>query len=208
MLKAMDFYNAFIFWLEHHESFGYLAVFLISAAESMAFVGLLIPGGNLAIGMGVLTSYGFFGFWRMILLSTIGAIVGDVISFYLGKWVKRFFKKGSKILKLNYLEIGEKFFIRHGGKSVFIGRFVGPMRPVIPFVAGMFSMRFWKFMFYNATSAFLWSLLFLTSGFLGGEWWKKLESLTMKMLLFVLPTVFILIAMWLARERKQKKETK
>lgn len=192
--------------MEQNEAWGYIITLLVSMGESLAFAGLLIPGGNIAIGIGILISYGFFGFWKMIWMSTLGAIIGDILSFYLGKWSKKFFKKDSRVMKLEYLENGEKFFKRHGGKSVFLGRFIGPLRPIIPFVAGMFSMKFGKFMFYNATSAFLWSILFLGSGYFGGEWWKTLESFKMKMLLFILPTVFVLIAMWLAKEKKEKKE--
>jgi len=192
-------------WLEQYGAWGYLFVFLTSTFESLAFIGLIVPGGNFAMVVGILCSYDFFGFWRMVWMSTIGAIIGDILSFYLGKWSTRFFKPDSRWLNSKYLERGEEFFIKHGGKSVFLGRFVGPIRPIIPFVAGMFSMSFWRFMVYNALSAFIWSVYFLGIGYWGGEYWKILPGWTERSVLFLIPLISVLVA-WVVL-KKRKKET-
>ncbi|OGZ03005.1 MAG: hypothetical protein A2430_02980 [Candidatus Liptonbacteria bacterium RIFOXYC1_FULL_36_8] len=190
--------------IKNNTEWGYFFAFAISFLESLAFVGLAVPGGNLALVMGISTAYHFFGFWTMILISTLGAIFGDVASFYFGKWSVKFFRPDSKILNLKYLNRGEEFFIRHGGKSVFLGRFAGPIRPIIPYIAGLFSMSFRWFMFYNITSAFLWSLLFIGGGYFGGHSWKMINNWSMKIVLFVFPTLVVVIVGFLLKKKNGK----
>lgn len=112
----------------------------------------------------------------MIFAATLGAIMGDVISYMLGKYGSGFLLKHKKILKLSHIEEGRRFFINHGVKSIFIGRFIGPIRSVLPLIAGSLSVNFTKFMFYNILSAFLWVLVYIVIGYYFGNYFREIES--------------------------------
>jgi undecaprenyl-diphosphatase len=98
-----------------------------------------------------------------------GAVLGDCTSFFLGKFAKQRirniwpFRNHPK-----WLYNGEKFFARHGGKSIIIGRFVGPIRPVLPLVAGMLNMPSWRFISINLVSALGWAPLYILPGYFFG----------------------------------------
>ena len=120
---------------------GYLVIFLVSLLESLAFVGIFIPGTVVIVFAGFAAAQGYLQVAAVLWFAAIGAIVGDALSFSLGKRGTRLFRNEHKILRAAHLERGEKFLKQHGSKSVFLGRFIGPIRPIIPFVAGMLKMN-------------------------------------------------------------------
>ena len=82
----------------------------------------------------------------------VGAILGDGLSFYLGQRGTQLVRPESKLFTASRMQKAFQFFQRHGGKSVFFGRFVGPMRAVIPFIAGMSRMNMREFLLWNMSS--------------------------------------------------------
>ena len=164
----MDYLNLLMSTLESIGGFGYWLIFLIAFAESLAFVGTILPGTTLVVFAGLLASLGHFSVVILILFAAVGAILGDGLSYFLGTKGKDFFKNENKFLKLSHLEKGEEFFKKHGPKSVFLGRFIGFIRPIIPFVAGLSKMNKWTFLFWNVSSAFLWAILYLLIGYFFG----------------------------------------
>jgi len=172
----MDF-NTLLPTLEHLNYLGYWLVLLAAFLESVAFVGAIFPGSAVVVLMGFLASRGLFHIGDLIWFATAGAILGDGLSYYLGKRGFKFFRRHAGfLLKDVYLEKGEKFFKDHGGKSVFLGRFVAGIRTVIPFVAGMVKMEARQFFFWNILSAFLWSISHLLVGYFFGEAWNVIET--------------------------------
>jgi membrane protein DedA with SNARE-associated domain len=93
-----------------------------------------------------------------------------------------------------FLEKGKVFFENHGGKSVFLGRFMGPLRPIIPFVAGAMHMRVRRFLFWNITSAFFWSIFYLYLGYFFGEVWASVEKWTGRISLGLIAIFLIAVA--------------
>lgn len=149
----------------------YLIVLLVSLLESLAFVGLAVPGSVIIIFAGFVASRGILDIGDLIWFVAIGAILGDGISFYLGKRGLAFLRRHDKIFKDEHLAKTEAFFKKHGNESVFFGRFISPIRPVIPFVAGMSQMDTKQFFFWNIVSAFGFAIAFLSMGyFVGGAW--------------------------------------
>lgn len=163
-----NFYNI-LPTIETFRPVGYLFIFLFAVLESVAFAGLFVPGTLFTIFFGFLVAQGTLTFGWSAVLAISGAIIGDGLSFYLGRHSGRWFKDDSRWLKKSYLDRGQKFFEKHGAKSVFIGRFVGPIRPFIPFVAGLSNMKRPLFFIYNFTSATLWGLLYLGIGYYLGK---------------------------------------
>lgn len=156
-------------WLTANPQWVAAFIFLISFLESLALAGIIIPGVLLLFGVSVVAGSGTLGVWPTLLSGLIGAVLGDCISFFLGKVAKH------RILGMwpfrkypQWLENGEKFFNRHGGKSIIIGRFVGPLRPVLPLVAGMLDMSSVRFVSINFVSAAGWAPTYLLPGYLFG----------------------------------------
>src|SRR3569832_3009442 len=125
-------------WISAHPHWGGLAVFAISRRESLAVVGLFVPGVAMMFGIGALVAVGARELWATLTWAAAGAIVGAGLSYWLGHHYKDRLRHMWPFRKYPALmRRGEMIFERHGGKSVLLGRFVGPVRPVITVVASM-----------------------------------------------------------------------
>lgn len=200
----MDYLNYFLPAVEHLGVFGYWLVLLVSLLESLAFVGVIVPGSLLVITAGFLSAHGYFDIGDLIWFAAIGAILGDGISYYLGTKGTRFFRNENKILKLNHLDRGKGFFKKHGNKSVFLGRFIGPVRPIIPFVAGLSKMDKKSFIFWNVISAFLWAAANLFLGYFFGGAAKSIEAWSTRAGVFMLFLFLILLFIWLIIKKSSR----
>ncbi len=154
---------------------GYGLVFVISIAEAMPFVGALIPGSILVMLSGFFAAQGYLDLGSLFWWTVAGSIIGDSIGYYLGTKGNRVFRAQNKFFKLSHLEKGKRFFQKHGKKSIFFGRFLGPIRPIIPFVAGLAKMESRSFYFWNIVSAFPWAASFLLLGYFFGGATKKVQ---------------------------------
>jgi undecaprenyl-diphosphatase len=178
----------------------YFLVFAFSFLESLIIAGIFIPGSFFLIFVGFLLTKNFLSIPLIILLATVGAIMGDYISFSLGKKGTRLFKEENRFLKLTSLEKGKLFFKKHGGKSILIGRFTGPFRSIAPFVAGTFKMDFKRFLFWNVFSAVLWACFYLFLGLFFGETWQIAERWATRAQLFFLIFLFFLLFLFLINQ--------
>jgi membrane protein DedA with SNARE-associated domain len=155
---TLDFVSA-------HSSWAFPVMFITSFGESFAFVSLLFPGTSILIVAGTLMSAGSLPYWPVLAGAVTGAVLGDSVSFWLGH---RFGDGLGRIWPFtrspDLLPSGIRFFARHGGKSVFIGRFFGPVRAVIPLAAGIMRMPRGWFWFANVTSALVWAPMLLFAG--------------------------------------------
>jgi membrane protein DedA with SNARE-associated domain len=143
-----------------------MSVIAITAfGESFAFLSLLFPGTTILIASGGLVQAGVIPFFSTALAGIAGAVLGDAISFWLGQ------KFGPLLPAIwpfrghpDMLERGAAFFRRFGGLSVFIGRFFGPLRAVIPIAAGTLRMPAGFFYVANILSALIWAPALIFSG--------------------------------------------
>lgn len=137
------------------------AVFVIgftAFGESFVFLSLLLPGTVILIAAGTLVSEGILSPLPSIVAGIVGAVLGDSVSFWLGK------KLGPALPRIwpfrrnpERLARGISFFERSGGSSVFIGRFFGPLRAVVPLAAGMMHLPPMRFYTANVLSALIWA---------------------------------------------------
>lgn len=159
-------------FLVAHPYYGLLFAFLVAFIESLPILGTLFPGSITMTFIGILVGRNVMPLAMTLFLGTLGAILGDIIGFWIGKHYKERlhtmwpFRKHPKLLKL--LLMGENFFQKHGGKSIIIGRFIGPTRSSVPLIAGLLKMRWPNFIVAALPSAFLWALLYLLPGILIG----------------------------------------
>lgn len=189
----MEFLISLLPKIQHLGALGYWIVLLISLAESLTFIGLIIPGAILVGLFGFFSAQGYLDIGDLIWFSAIGAILGDGISYYFGTRGTKLFRQENKILKLSHLESGEQFFKKHGNKSIFLGRFVSPLRSVIPFIAGLFRMDKKVFLFWNIISGILWAVSFLLLGYFFGSALNAIEIWSSRVGLFVLAVVVSVI---------------
>ena len=156
-------------WLEAHPALLPLALFLIACGESLAIVGLLVPGMALLFAFSTLAPASGMSAMHAMAWALAGAVVGDYLSFILGR---RLHGRLDQVWPLSryprLIADGERFFRRHGGKSVIFGRFVGPVRPVVPLIAGALLMSRSHFLACNVFSAVLWAPVTILPGFLVG----------------------------------------
>ncbi|MBN1957851.1 MAG: phosphatase PAP2 family protein [Desulfuromonadales bacterium] len=189
-----EIWNATLNWVAHHPAVAYPAIFLIAFSESLALVGLLVPGTALMIGIGAFVGNGALSLPTTLSVAILGAIAGDGISFWLGKHYHRDITHFWPFNKYSGLLVsGESFFHRHGGKSVFLGRFVGPVRPIIPVVAGMLDMPLSNFLWVNILSAVGWAFAYIMPGVLLGSSLALVGAVSMRLSLFVL---LLLLLIW------------
>jgi len=156
-------------WINDHPNLSGLITFLISTAESVAIIGTIVPGSIMMTAIGTLAGADIIPLWSTILWAILGAIAGDTISYSLGFHYKEHLRDLWPFRNQpQLLQSGEKFFRKYGGMSVFIGRFVGPVRALVPLVAGMLGMKPLRFVIANITSAIGWAPTYMLPGILLG----------------------------------------
>jgi undecaprenyl-diphosphatase len=154
--------------MQHLGYWSYWIALGISLLESLAFVGIIFPGTTLIVIIGFLSPQIGLDIGDLIWFCAIGAFIGDSVSYWLGRKGKNYFPGEGKLLRQNHFAAAEDFFERHGNKSIFLGRFVGPLRPIVPFVAGFLKMNIGSFLFWNIASAFAWAATHLLAGYFFG----------------------------------------
>jgi membrane protein DedA with SNARE-associated domain len=148
-----------------HRDWAVVIMFVTAFGESLAFLSLAFPGTSLLIAAGALMSGGTLSPVPIVIGAILGAVLGDTLSYWIGR---RFGATVTSIWPFTrhpeLLPNGIRFFERHGGKSVFIGRFFGPMRAIIPLAAGVMCMPRGWFWFANVASAVIWAPMLLFVG--------------------------------------------
>lgn len=152
-------------FISAHSHWAALIMFITAFGESFAFLSLLFPGTTLLIAAGTLMSGGTLPYTPVLIGAVLGATLGDSVSYWLGR---RFGHGIARIWPFTrnpeLLPNGIRFFARHGGKSVFVGRFFGPVRAVIPLAAGVMEMPRGRFWAANFGSALVWAPMLLFVG--------------------------------------------
>lgn len=175
-------------------------VFLVCVGEAVFILGLLVPSLPILLLVGGLITELQLDFWPIFFAATLGGIVGDAISYWIGYFLKDRIRTVWPFK--NYLPLiarGEIFFQRHGGKAIFIGRFITGLKAVVPGIAGMLGMKWGYFTFINTISAFVWAASHILPGMFLTGWLKSIGLSLELVILFgaiILGAVFLLIHYW------------
>jgi len=155
--------------LHAHPEWVAAAIALLAFIECFAIVGLIVPGVVLLYAAAFVAGGGDLGLWWALGCAVVGAVAGDSASYLLGR------RYGPAIRLLppfsnhpEWITRGERFFLRHGAAGIALGRFVGPIRPILPLIAGMLSFPSLRFHLVNAGSALVWAPAYILPGFLLG----------------------------------------
>lgn len=145
-------------------------VFVLAFGESMLVIGVLIPATALLMLTGGLVGSGTLSVLPILLWGSAGAIAGDALSFWIGKWLGPSVLRW-RILKRHRTTVARArlFFYRYGFLAVLVGRFLGPMRSTVPTVAGVMGMPDVRFQAANVISAILWMPVLLAPGYLAAR---------------------------------------
>ena len=160
----LEFINNYGVWI-------YAILFLIIFVETGLVVMPFLPGDSLLFAAGALAaSTGAMDPWVLMGLLFISAVLGDTLNYHIGKFIgPRVFEVESRFINKQHLAYTQKFFEKHGGKTIIFARFVPFARTFAPFVAGAGSMNYKYFLSYNVIGAFCWISSFITLGYLFGN---------------------------------------
>ncbi len=188
-------------WISANPAYAYLAVFLVAFAESVAVVGVIVPGVMILFGAGALIATGELAFWPTAALAIAGAISGDSLSYCIGVRYRSQIRAHWPFNRYpKPLDRGVAFFEKYGAMSVAFGRFVGPGRAIIPMVAGMMRMPRTRFAAANISSAIAWGPAYLAPGIIFGASLKlAAEAAARLAILILILSALLWAAVWLAQ---------
>lgn len=158
---VQEIVDAIVEFVRAHESWAMPAAFIVAFLESFCFLSLLWPGTAILVGISLLLAKSGVAA-TVVGPAVIAAGIGGSIGYAISYWIGEYYKDGIRNFypfrrNPSMIDSGKAFFDRWGALSVFIGHFFGPIRAVIPVVAGMYQVPQWQFQLANVTSAFLWS---------------------------------------------------
>lgn len=167
---------------------GYLGIFGIIFAESGLFLGFFFPGDSLLFTAGFLASQGFLHLGILLAVSFVAAILGDSFGYAFGKKIGPaiFTRKTSIFFRKDYMEKSRKFYEQYGAKTIILARFMPIVRTFAPILAGVGSMRYSLFLFFNIVGALMWSFGLILFGYYLGSIVPNPDR-------YLFPTVLVII---------------
>ncbi|RRV15646.1 bifunctional DedA family/phosphatase PAP2 family protein [Pseudomonas saudiphocaensis] len=156
-------------WLADYPQWLGLILFVAACLECLAVVGLLIPGTVLLFALAALAGSGILTLGETLLLGFVGGLLGDLLSYALGR---RYHQNIRRLRGLRnhpeWLAGAELYVARYGVASLLVGRFIGPLRPMLPLTAGMLDMPFGRFLLVSLVATAGWSMAYLLPGWTAG----------------------------------------
>ena len=129
-----------------------------------------LPGDSLLFAAGTFAALGSLNPFLLFGLLSTAAILGDTVNYHIGQYIgERAFSGEIKFLKQEYLEKTQEFYDKHGGKAIILARFVPIIRTFAPFVAGIGTMKYRKFISYNVIGGIVWVAIFISMGYFFGN---------------------------------------
>jgi membrane-associated protein len=147
-----------------------LILFLIVFAETGLVVTPFLPGDSLLFAAGTFAALGSLDPVLLILLLSAAAILGDTVNYWVGAYIgPRAFSGEVRWLRREYLDRTHAFYEKHGGKTIILARFIPIIRTFAPFVAGVGTMTYSRFLLYNVVGGVVWVTLFVLAGYYFGN---------------------------------------
>ena len=192
--------------IQNYGMWTYLIFFIIIFCETGLVVTPFLPGDSLLFVAGTFAALGSLNLTWLVVLLSVAAILGDTINYWIGNYIgpKVFQMQNSRVFRKEYLDRTHQFYEKYGPITIVIGRFVPIIRTFAPFLAGVGSMTYGKFLTYNVVGGILWIASFTLGGYFFGNlpFVKKNFTLVIIVIIVisVMPTVFEYI-----RQRRQAK---
>jgi len=183
----------------------YGILFAVIFVETGLVIMPFLPGDSLLFAAGTFAALGSLNIWGLIGLLIAAAFLGDTVNYSIGHYLgDRAYN--IKWIKKEYFEKTHAFFEKHGGKAIFLARFVPIVRTFAPFVAGIGKMSYGYFITYNLVGGVTWVLLFTMTGFLFGNIPFVRENFEYVIIVIILISVLPMVYEWLKAKRETKAE--
>lgn len=149
----------------------YAIFFLIVFLETGLVVTPFLPGDSLLFAIGTFAALGSLDLRLSIIILSSAAIIGDTVNYWIGynAGPRIFRREDALFFRKDYLIKTHRFYERHGGKTIIFARFIPIIRTFAPFVAGIGTMNYWRFIAYNITGGIAWVVIFISSGYFFGN---------------------------------------
>lgn len=186
----------------------YVILFLIIFIETGLVIFPFLPGDSLIFAAAALSAnaHAKLNVWILFILFLIAAVVGDSVNYEIGEHFSHYATKQSllkRLIKQEHLDDAHKFFERHGGKTIALGRFVPIIRTFVPFVAGSGSMHYRRFLIYNVIGATAWVGICTAAGY----WFGNIPAVQEHFSLIIMGIVLVsVIPVAIAALNKRKKK--
>ncbi len=188
-----------------YRNWTYLILFCIIFCETGLVVTPFLPGDSLLFAAGANAALGILNIWILIGLLCVAAILGDSVNYSLGKFFEgKVFERNYRLIKKEYLYRTQEFYEKHGGKTIIIARFVPIIRTFAPFIAGVGSMNYLRFISFNIIGGILW--VFICS--FGGYFFGNLPFVKSNFSVVVMAIIFISILPLILEYLKHKLKPK
>ncbi len=187
---------------------GYIGIFAMIFAESGLLFGIFLPGDSLLFTAGFLASIGVLNLLILVVGVFLAAILGDNVGYAFGKKVGPmiFKREDSFWFHKKHLEKTQRFYEKHGGKTIILARFLPIVRTLAPILAGAGTMKYRSFFFYNVIGAVLWGIGITSAGFLLGKIIPDADRYLLPIILLIIFLSLLPTAWHVAKEHILRKK--
>jgi membrane-associated protein len=201
----MDAYLAQI--IATYGAWTYAILFTVIFIETGLVIFPFLPGDSLLFAAGTFAALGALNIWFLMGLLMVAAVLGDTVNYSIGHYLgERAYN--IKWIKKEYLDKTHAFFEKHGGKAIFLARFVPIVRTFAPFVAGIGKMDYSYFITYNLAGGVTWVALFTLLGYFFGNLGFVQKNFELVIIAIILISVLPMAYEWLKARREKKVEKK
>lgn len=188
-------------FIANYGALTYVILFLIIFMETGLVVTPFLPGDSLIFAAATFAAKGSLNIYILIVSLSIAAILGDSLNYFIGNKLGHKLAK-SRFIKNEHLEATEKFYVKHGGKAIIIARFIPIVRTFVPFVAGIGSMPYKKFLSYNIIGGICWVLIASLLGWFFGNIPFVKDNFTLVALAIIAISITPAIVTIISKKRK------
>jgi membrane-associated protein len=195
--------------IDQYGTLTYIILFLVIFCETGLVVTPFLPGDSLIFAAGTFAAIGSLNPWVLFVMLVIAAVGGDALNYWIGHKIgPRAYTGEIKLIKKEYIDRTHAFFEKHGGKTIFLARFVPIVRTFAPFVAGVGQMSYGYFLRYNLIGGVTWVAIFLGLGYFFGTMPFVQENFELVIIAIILISVVPMGVEWFkARQESKQKKT-
>lgn len=189
--------------IQNYGMWTYGLLFLIIFCETGLVFTPFLPGDSMLFATGALAASGSLNILGLYIMFLVAAIVGDTVNYHIGEKIGKDIleKENIKFINKEYLNKAQKFYEKHGSMTIVLGRFIPIIRTFVPFVAGIGTMKYSKFITHNMLGAFLWVTLMLGGGYFFGGLPVVKENFSIVVIAIIVISIFPAIYTFIKEKR-------
>jgi membrane-associated protein len=178
-------------------SVGYVGITAVVFAESGLLIGIFLPGDSLLFTAGLLASQGVFNIWFLVFLAFVAAALGDSAGYAFGHKVgpRIFTKEDSWLWNKRHIQRTQLFYQKYGAKVLVLARFLPVVRTIAPILAGVGTMKYATFLYYNLIGAAIWAIGITLLGYYLGQVIPNIDTYLLPIILGIV-AISVLPSVW------------